>query len=525
MNRASAGAGRETVLILDFGSQYSQLIARRVRELHVHSELISCATPPEEVRRKKPCGLILSGGPDSVYAPGAPLLDPGIFALGIPVLGICYGAQMMAHLLEGRVETAPEREYGPSRLELTEAASLFRGTPRDQPVWMSHGDEILEPPRGFTAVARSTHASSAAFVDETRKLFGIQFHPEVAHTEHGRTILRNFLYDACGCTGSWQTKSVIEEAQRGVKKRVGSGRVIAGLSGGVDSAVMALLIHGAIGEQLVCLFIDNGLLRHDEARQVIETFTRDYHLPVRAVDASERFLKALSGVSDPEGKRRAIGRVFVEVFEAEARALGEVDFLAQGTLYPDVIESISYKGPSAVIKTHHNVGGLPEQMRMKLVEPLRELFKDEVRMVGRELGLDESIVCRHPFPGPGLAVRILGEVSRERLDLLRQADHIFVSALKETPGRTAPSLYEEVAQAFAVLLPVKSVGVMGDDRTYENVLALRAVTTDDFMTADWARLPADFLAAVSARIVNGVRGVNRVVYDISSKPPSTIEWE
>ena len=525
MSGASSGVRRETVQILDFGSQYSQLIARRVRELQVHSELISCATPAEEIRRKKPRGLILSGGPDSVYTPGAPRLDPGIFALGIPVLGICYGAQLMAHLLEGRVETAPEREYGPSRLELTGEPSLFRDTPREQQVWMSHGDEILEPPRGFSAVARSTHAASAAFVDETRKLFGIQFHPEVAHTEHGGTILRNFLYDACGCTGSWRMKSVIEEAQLEVQKRVGSGQVIAGLSGGVDSAVMALLIHGAIGGQLTCLFIDNGLLRHEEARQVIDTFTRDYHLPVRAVDASDRFLDALSGVTHPEEKRRTIGRVFVEVFETEAEALGEVGFLAQGTLYPDVIESTSYKGPSAVIKTHHNVGGLPEKMKLKLVEPLRELFKDEVRTVGRELGLGESIVSRHPFPGPGLAVRILGEVTRERLDLLRQADHIFISALKETPGRAASSLYEEVAQAFAVLLPVKSVGVMGDDRTYENVLALRAVTTDDFMTADWARLPADFLATVSARIVNSVRGVNRVVYDISSKPPSTIEWE
>ena len=381
MSNASSAAGRETVLVLDFGSQYSHLIARRVRELQVHSELISCATPPEQVRRKKPRGLILSGGPDSVYAQGAPRLDPGIFALGIPVLGICYGAQLMAHLLDGRVETAREREYGPSRLELTGKPSLFRNTPHEQQVWMSHGDEILEPPRGFTAVARSTHATSAAFVDETRKLFGIQFHPEVAHTEHGGTILRNFLYDACGCTGSWQMKSVIEEAQREVKKRVGSGRVIAGLSGGVDSAVMALLIHGAIGGQLICLFIDNGLLRHEEGRQVIDTFTRDYHLPVRAVDASDRFLEALSGVSDPEEKRRIIGRVFVEVFEAEADALGRVDFLAQGTLYPDVIESTSYKGPSAVIKTHHNVGGLPEQMKLKLVEPLRELFKDEVRTV------------------------------------------------------------------------------------------------------------------------------------------------
>ncbi len=516
---------RETILILDFGSQYSQLIARRVRELQVYSELIPCTRGPGEIRARAPKGIILSGGPDSVYAPGAPRIDPGILGLGIPVLGICYGAQLMAHVLEGRVEPGREREYGPSRLEVLEDGTLFRDTPRDQPVWMSHGDEILAPPEGCRPLARSTHARSAAFADEARKLYGIQFHPEVAHTRHGRAILRNFLYGICGCSGAWRTESVIEEAVRAVRDRVGPGRVVAGLSGGVDSAVAALLIHRAIGDRLVCLFIDNGLLRLDEARQVIETFTRDYHLPVRAVDATERFLGALAGTEDPEEKRRVIGRVFVEVFEAEARTMGRIEFLAQGTLYPDLIESTSHKGPSAVIKTHHNVGGLPSGMKLQLVEPLRELFKDEVRRVGRELGLHESMVMRHPFPGPGLAVRILGEVTRERLDLLRQADDIFISALRRTPGRTAPSLYEEIAQAFAVLLPVKSVGVMGDDRTYENVLALRAVTTDDFMTADWARLPDEFLATVSARIVNTVRGVNRVVYDISSKPPSTIEWE
>jgi GMP synthase (glutamine-hydrolysing) len=390
---------------------------------------------------------------------------------------------------------------------------------------MSHGDEILEPPEGFAIVGRSTHAPSAAFVDESRRLYGIQFHPEVAHTEHGPALLRNFLYGPCGCTGSWRLRSVIDEAKRAIRERVGKGRAIAGLSGGVDSAVMAMLMHQALGERLTCLFIDNGLLRLGEAQRVIETFTREYHLPVRSVDASDRFLDQLEGIVDPEEKRRVVGRVFVEVFEEEARGLGKIDFLAQGTLYPDLIESTPHKGPSVVIKTHHNVGGLPAKMNLKLVEPLRELFKDEVRQVGRELGLDERMVMRHPFPGPGLSVRILGDVTRDRLEILRRADHIFISALKRAPGGRHARLYDDVAQAFAVLLPVKSVGVMGDLRTYENVLALRAVTTDDFMTADWARLPTDFLAEVSARIVNTVRGINRVVYDISSKPPSTIEWE
>jgi len=519
-------SGRETVAVLDFGSQYSQLIARRVRELNVYSELLPFDAPRRRIEELAPRAIILSGGPDSVYDTGAPRLEKWIFSLGVPVLGICYGMQLMGQLLEGEVVQAPEREYGPSTLEQCGSSPLFEGTPERQQVWMSHGDEIRRPPEGFRTLARSSASGCAAMADESRRLYAIQFHPEVIHTEHGRSILRNFLFNVSGCRGTWRLSSFIEGAVASIRATVGEGRVIAGLSGGVDSAVAALLIGRALApEQLTCVFIDNGLLREREAEDVVRAFTSIHHLNIRPVDAADRFLKALAGITDPEEKRRVVGRVFVEVFEEEARRIGPVDFLAQGTLYPDLIESTSFKGPSAVIKTHHNVGGLPETMRLRLVEPLRELFKDEVRRLGRELGLEEGMVMRHPFPGPGLAVRILGEVTRERLAILRQADDIFIRALKETPGVSGGSLYGETAQAFAVLLPVKSVGVMGDGRTYENVLALRAVTTDDFMTADWARLPPEFLARVSARIVNSVRGVNRVVYDISSKPPSTIEWE
>ncbi|MFQ5876144.1 MAG: glutamine-hydrolyzing GMP synthase [Acidobacteriota bacterium] len=525
MSRPAAPARREVVLVLDFGSQYSQLIARRIRELKVYSELVRFDTPVEALRARGAKGLVLSGGPDSVYAPRAPRLDRGVFDLGVPVLGICYGMQLMAYVLQGRVQRSEGREFGPSDLEVLGGSPLFEGTPAAQPIWMSHGDEIRQPPDGFSVIARSTSSRCAAMADASRRLYGIQFHPEVSHTRHGSEILRNFLYRICGCSGSWRIASFLEESVRAIRDRVGGGRVIAGLSGGVDSAVMALMIHRAIGDRLICLFIDNGLLRLDEAREVVDTFAETYHLPVRAVDASRRFLQALRGVLDPEEKRRVVGRAFVEVFEEEAARVGPVGFLAQGTLYPDLIESTPFRGPSAVIKTHHNVGGLPERMRLELVEPLRELFKDEVRAVGRRLGLSSRILARHPFPGPGMAVRILGEVTAERLALLRRADAIFTSELRSATGRSGRSLYEETAQAFAVLLPVKSVGVMGDDRTYENVLALRAVTTDDFMTADWARLPEDFLARVSAHIVNSVPGINRVVYDISSKPPSTIEWE
>jgi GMP synthase (glutamine-hydrolysing) len=523
--RGRVAPQRDTVVVLDFGAQYSQLIARRVRELGVFSELLPFDVPLERLRALRPRGIILSGGPDSVDAPGAPRIDPALFGLGAPVLGICYGMQLMAFLLHGRVVRAPQREFGPADLEVLAPSPLFEGLPSRQKVWMSHGDEVLEAPRGFAVLARSGSSRCAAMADEGRRLYGIQFHPEVAHTAHGLPMLRNFLYGACGCRGDWTTASFIDETVAAVRARVGKGRVVAGLSGGVDSAVAALLVHRAVGDRVVGLFIDNGLLRRNEGDEVLETFRDAYHLPVRRVDAGARFLEALDGITDPEEKRRTVGRVFVEEFEREARSLGEVAFLAQGTLYPDLIESTSNQGPSAVIKTHHNVGGLPPGMTLKLVEPLRELFKDEVRRVGRELGLDERFLSRHPFPGPGLSVRILGEVTRERLEILRHADDIFLGELRATPGRSAPSLYQETAQAFAVLLPVKSVGVMGDGRTYENVVALRAVTTDDFMTADWARLPPEFLARVSARIVNTVRGVNRVVYDISTKPPATIEWE
>jgi len=510
----------EKVLVLDFGSQTSQLIARRVRDLSVCGELVPCTIPYEKVLEAAPKGLILSGGPDSVYREGAPQMDPRLAtALGIPVLGICYGMQLMGKVLGGKVAGGAGREFGRANLQVVSQVPLFKDLPRVQQVWMSHGDSVEMPPNGFVVTGRTENTSCAAMADVQRSFYAIQFHPEVAHTVHGREILRNFLFEICGCRGDWQVSSLSDELVERVREQVGDGRVVLGISGGVDSTVAATVIHRAIGERLHPIFVDTGLLRKDEGDQVERALRQGLGIPLTRVDASEEFLAALGGVEDPEEKRRRIGKVFVDVFQREAGKIGRVDFLAQGTLYPDVIESTSFAGPSAVIKTHHNVGGLPETMHLKLVEPLRELFKDEVRRLGAAMGVPAILLGRHPFPGPGLAVRILGEVTRERLAVLREADAIFIAELARE------GIYDQVAQAFAVLLPVRSVGVMGDFRTYENVCALRAVTTEDYMTADWARLSADFLARVSTRIVNEVRGINRVVYDISSKPPSTIEWE
>jgi len=510
---------RETILVLDFGSQYTQLIARRIRELGVYSEIWPYSATPEGIQRLAPRGIILSGGPSSVYEEGAPLPDPRVLELGVPVLGICYGLQVIAHLLGGRVRKAPQREYGRAELYVDEPEPLFAGLPKQFTVWMSHGDRLEALPRGFRVVAHTDNSPLAAIQSDEKRIYGLQFHPEVAHTPRGKDILRNFAFRVCGCRGLWNPRSFVEQAVEEIRQRVGEARVLCALSGGVDSSVAAVLVSRAVGKNLTAVFVDTGLLRANEAEEVRRTFDGKFDFDFRYVDASELFLERLRGVTDPEQKRRIIGETFIRVFEEEARKLGQVEYLVQGTLYPDVIESRSTRGPSAKIKTHHNVGGLPERMNLKLIEPLRELFKDEVRRVGHELGLPETILRRHPFPGPGLAVRILGEVTPDRVRILREVDRIFIEELK------ASGLYDEVWQAFAVLLPVRSVGVMGDERTYENVAVLRAVTSLDGMTADWARLPHDFLARVSNRVINEVRGVNRVVYDISSKPPSTIEWE
>ncbi len=514
------GESDERVLILDFGSQYTQLIARRVRECGVYSEIVSHDLRAAELARRRPAAIILSGGPASVTARGSPTCDRAVFGLGIPVLGICYGMQLAAKLLGGRVWAAPRREYGHAVVQVTRKGGLFRGLSDRLAVWMSHGDEVTRVPPGFEGVAHTGTSPVAAMACPKRRIYGLQFHPEVVHTPRGKEILENFLFRIAGCRGKWTAKSFIETTVESLRRTVGRERVLCATSGGVDSSVLAALLHRAIGGQLACVFINNGLLRKDEAAAVRQAFRDDMGIHLDYVDASRQFLARLRGVSSPERKRRIIGSVFIRVFEREARRLGLPPFLAQGTLYPDVIESRSPRGgPSATIKTHHNVGGLPADLRFKLVEPLRYLFKDEVRAVGRELGVPDEIIRRHPFPGPGLAVRILGEVNKRKLAVLREADAIFVEELRKA------RLYDKVWQALAVLLPVKAVGVMGDERTYANVIAIRAVTSRDGMTADWARLPHKVLGAISNRIINEVKGVNRVVYDVSSKPPSTIEWE
>jgi GMP synthase (glutamine-hydrolysing) len=517
----SPDAHRDRILILDFGSQYTQLIARRIREQSVYCEIHPHSLRLDEVKAWSPAGLILSGGPSSVLDPGSPDLDPAILELGVPILGICYGLQLLARRLGGLVESAGAREYGRALLKIEAEHPLFAGLTGspERSVWMSHGDRVVRLPRGFEVLATSENSPFAAIGHTERPIFGLQFHPEVVHTEAGDQMLANFVHRICGCRGSWTVEAFVEEAVEAVRAQVGGGRAVCGLSGGVDSAVAAALAHRALGNRLTCIFVDHGLLRRAEREEVERAFRESLRVRLLTVDASDRFLTALRGVTDPEAKRRIIGELFIEVFEEEARRIGQVDFLVQGTLYPDVIESVSVRGPSATIKTHHNVGGLPEKMQLILVEPLRELFKDECRRAGRLLGLSEAIVSRHPFPGPGLAVRIIGEVTRERLEVLRQADAILIEEIRRA------GLYDEIWQAFAVFLPIQSVGVMGDERTYENAVALRCVSSVDAMTADWSRLPAELLAAVSRRITNEVEGINRVVYDISSKPPATIEWE
>jgi GMP synthase (glutamine-hydrolysing) len=508
----------QTIIVLDFGSQYTQLIARRLRELSVYADVLPFHTSVDEIARRQPVGLILSGGPRSVSEPSAPRVEPAMLGLGVPTLGICYGMQLMTDVLGGRVEPAPEREYGHAVVKVTQPSPLFAELPASIRVWASHGDLIAAAPAGFDVIATSTSAPVAAMQRSEDKLYSILFHPEVVHTERGQDILRNFAFTVCGCTGDWTLDSFVDESIGRIRATVGDGRVVCGLSGGVDSTVAAMLIHNAIGSRLTCIFVDNGLLRLDEATQVRTRFAR-LGLPLEFVDATEVFLSRLHGVTDPEQKRKIIGATFIEVFEQRADALGGFEFLAQGTLYPDVIESVSVLGSAVAIKSHHNVGGLPAEMKFKLVEPLRLLFKDEVRDVGTVLGLDDEFVWRQPFPGPGLAVRIVGPISADRLDLLRRADAIVAEEIR------AAGWYRRVWQSFAVLLPVQSVGVMGDERTYEYTIAIRAVESRDGMTADWARLPHDLLATMSSRIVNTVRGINRVVYDVSSKPPSTIEWE
>ena len=510
----------QKILILDFGSQYTQNIARKVRECQVYCEIHPCTWSLENIRQFAPKGIILSGGPASVLEREAPLLDRRVLELGVPVLGICYGMQILTHLLMGRVDPAPEREFGRAELMVKEFSHLFDGVRNKSTVWMSHGDRISRLPEGFRSTAFTNNSPIAAIEHPIHKLYGLQFHPEVVHTQEGLRILQNFIYKICNVRPEWKMESLVDFTIEQIRKQVGNGKVLCALSGGVDSSVVAVLLHKAIGERLTCIFIDNGVLRTGERQKVAETFREHFHINLIVVDAIDRFLDKLKDVVDPEQKRKIIGNTFIEVFEEEARRLGEHEFLAQGTLYPDVIESVSFKGgPSAVIKSHHNVGGLPEKMHLKLVEPLRELFKDEVRALGREMDVPDEVISRQPFPGPGLAIRVIGAVTKERLDILRLADKIILDEIK------AAGLYKKIWQSFAVLLPVKTVGVMGDARTYENVIALRAVNSTDGMTADWVHLPYELLGRISNRIINEVQGVNRVCYDISSKPPGTIEWE
>ena len=509
----------EEILILDFGSQYTQNIARKVRECQVYCQIHPYDISIDDIEKFKPKGIILSGGPSSVHVPDAPMCDRRLFELGIPILGICYGMQLITHLLHGTVDPAPESEFGRAELMIKEFSHLFNGVNNKSTVWMSHGDKISKLPIGFKTTSFTANSPIAAMEKPLTKIYGLQFHPEVVHTTEGKKILENFMFGICGCKANWKTHSLVEYMIDDVKNKVKKAKVLCALSGGVDSSVVARLVHRALGKNLTCIFIDNGLLRLGEREKVEKTFKENFHINLEVVDAADEFLDALKDVTDPEEKRKIIGNVFIDVFQREAPRLGKFTYLAQGTLYPDVIESVSHKGPSAVIKTHHNVGGLPEKMDFKLLEPLRELFKDEVRNLGRELGIPEEIINRQPFPGPGLAIRIMEAITRERLDVLRAADKIVMEEIK------AAGLYNKIWQAFAVLLPVKSVGVMGDARTYENVVGIRAVTSTDGMTADWVHLPYDLLGKLSNRIINEVKGVNRVVYDISSKPPSTIEWE